>query len=377
MSILMRKRVLIFYISKYSGHYHAAKAIEEAFLNIHPRAEVEKINALDYTNPVLGRMINRAYLHVIKKRPQIWGRMYDNPEVLKKTKKAREVLHRFNMSKIMRLMEKKRPSVVICTQAFPCGMVADYKKAASSDLKLIGVLTDHAPHSYWLFDEVDYYVVPDGTTAEMMNNKGIPMEKIKVLGIPVSPKFKDHCERRKTLKDMGLSERCPTILIMGGSQGLGAIEAAVRSVSADTDHGYQLIVVTGKNKKLFSKLSGLAKTGPGKNIRVLSFVDNIDALMAASDVIITKAGGMTTAEALTKDLPMIIVDPIPGHERMNADYLIREGAAIEISDYTEIHSAVNRLFGSDTLLGDMRKRAKALSSPDSAENIAKLALAGI
>ncbi len=372
----MRKKVLIFYISKYSGHYHAARAIEEAFSHIHPRAEVEKINTLDYTNPILGRIINGAYLQVIKKRPHIWGQMYDNPEVLKKTKKAREVLHRFNMSKIRRLMKKKMPSVVICTQAFPCGMVADYKRAVSSDLKLIGVLTDHAPHSYWLFDEVDYYVVPDETTAAAMNKKGIPMEKIKVLGIPVSPKFKIHCERRKTLKAMGLSERCPTILIMGGSQGLGAIEVAVRSILADADHGYQLIVVTGKNKKLFSKLSGLAKAGAGEKMRVLSFVENIDELMAASDVIITKAGGMTTAEAMTKDLPMIIVDPIPGHERLNADYLVREGAAIEISDYGEIHTAVNRLFDSGKLLGDMRKRAKALSNPDSAENVAKLALAG-
>ena len=372
----MREKVLIFYISKHSGHYHAAKAIEEAFLNIHPRAEVEKINMLDYTNPILGRIINKAYLQVIKKSPHIWGQMYDNPEVLKKTKKAREVLHKFNMSKIRRLMKKKRPSVVICTQAFPCGMVADYKRAAAVNLKLIGVLTDRAPHSYWLFDEVDYYVVPDKTTAEAMSKKGVPAAKIKILGIPVSPKFKIHCERRKTLKAMGLSDRCPTILIMGGSQGLGAIETAVRSLLTDEDRAYQLIVVTGKNKKLFSKLSSLAKTRSGEKIRILSFVENIDELMTASDVIITKAGGMTTAEALAKDLPMIIVDPIPGHEQMNADHLVREGAAIEIGDYSEIHPAINRLFSSDAILGAMRKKAKSISMPDSAENIAKLALAG-
>lgn len=373
----MKKRILIFYISKYSGHYHAASAIEEAFLErCGEEAEVEKINALDYTNPILGRIINRIYLRIIKKRPYIWGNMYDNPEVLEKTKKARAALHKFNKAKIKRLIDKKKPDIIICTQAFPCGMVADYKKNTGSSLKLIGILTDHAPHSYWLFDEVDFYVVPDEKTAAVMQAKGVPHEKVKALGIPVSLRFRPKGDRRRVLKDLGFSERKPVILVMGGSQGLGAIEEAVRSLSLDDRHGYQLIVVTGKNKKLFSRLSRAKHVKDKHGIRIFSFVENISDLMEASDVIMTKAGGMTTAEALAKGLPMIIVDPIPGHERLNADYFVNEGVAVEIKDYSEMHRTINQLFDSRETLYKMGEKAKAISKPDSALDIARLALAG-
>jgi processive 1,2-diacylglycerol beta-glucosyltransferase len=372
----MRKRVLIFYISKYSGHYQAAKAIEEALMKSGTPVDVEKINALDYTNPILGRIINRAYLHVIKRRPEIWGNMYDNPSVLKKTRMAREALHRFNMTKIKRLVEKKRPDVILCTQAFPCGMVADFKKATGSDLKLIGVLTDRAAHSYWLFDDVDHYIVPDDDTASVMKAKGVSENKIKVFGIPVSPEFKVPHDRRRVMKELGFSEKYSTILIMGGSQGLGAIEEAVKTLGSDETHHYQLIVVTGKNKKLFSRLTRIASGKKLKNVKVLSFVENISELMEASDIIITKAGGMTTSEALVKKLPMIIVDPIPGHERMNTDYLIRKGAAIEISDYGQMYETINRVFDTSGMLDGMRSSAAELSKPDSAKDLAKLVLSG-
>lgn len=372
----MKKRILLFYISKYSGHYQAAKAVEEALINSAAPVDVEKINALDYTNPILGRILNRAYLHIIKRRPEIWGNMYDNPSVLKNTKFARETLHRFNMTKMKRLIEKKRPDIVLCTQAFPCGMVADYKKSTGSQLKLIGILTDRAAHSYWLFDDIDYYVVPDEDTASVMKAKGVPGNKVKVFGIPVSPSFKAARDKRAVMKELGFSEKYPTVLIMGGSQGLGAIEEAVKTLMGDETHNYQLIVVTGRNKKLYSRLTALARSKNGKNVRVLYFVENISDLMEASDIIITKAGGMTTSEALVKKLPMIIVDPIPGHERMNTDYLVRKGAAVEISDYGQIHNTINRVFDTEGMLDRMRADAVALSKPDSAEDIARLALSG-
>jgi processive 1,2-diacylglycerol beta-glucosyltransferase len=374
---MMKKKILIFYISKYSGHYHAAMAIEEALLARWPDdAEVEKINALDYTNPILGRIINRIYLRIIKKRPEIWGNMYDNPEVLKKTRRAREALHKFNMSKIKRLVKRKKPDIILCTQAFPCGMVADFKKVTGSKLKLIGVLTDHAPHSYWLFDEVDFYVTPDEKTAAALYEKGISRDRIKAYGIPVGLKYRKRRDRRKIIKELDISDKKPTLLVMGGSQGLGAIEQAVKSLSRDKDHDYQLLVVAGKNRKLLSRLSRskVVRSNPG--IKLFSFVENIEELMEVSDVIITKAGGMTTAEALAKGLPMIIVDPIPGHERLNADYLVGEGAAVEIKDYDEMHRIINRLFDSRETIAKMRSRAESIAKPDSALDIARLAILG-
>ncbi|MFC1480096.1 glycosyltransferase [Candidatus Omnitrophota bacterium] len=369
----MRKKALIFYISRYSGHFHAASAIEKGLLEMGGDIETNKINALAYTNPVLEKIIIKTYLELIKKKPELWGHVYDNPDVIKKTKKARETIHKFNMSKIKKLIETYSPDVIFCTQAFPCGMVADYKKSCGNKTPLIGILTDYAPHSYWLSDEVDFYVVPSGGTARLLEEKGVAPEKIKAYGIPVDPKFRQERDIRRIRKDFDFQEGNPTILIMGGSQGLGAVEEVARSLLQDEDHNYQLLVVTGSNKKLCAKLKRLVKKKGGKNMRVLSFVENIDELMEVSDVVVTKAGGMTIAEALVKKLPMLIVDPIPGHERMNTDYLVEKGAAAEIDDYSQIHQKINELFDSQGTLERMKKNTEKLSKPDSALDIARLA----
>ena len=370
----MSKKALIFYISKHSGHFHAAIAIEKGLREVVCDIEVDKINALGYTNPILEKVINKAYLEVIKKKPEIWGHIYDNPDVIRKTKKAREVLHKFNMSKVKKLLEGNAPDMVFCTQAFPCGMVADYKRSSGKNILLVGVLTDHAPHSYWLFDEVDIYVAPSEETARALEKKGVPSEKIKVYGIPVDPKFREKHDKQKIKKDLGFLEDAPTVLIMGGSQGLGAMEEAVRSFLDDPGHDYQLLVVTGSNKKLNARLRRLGRKKKKNNIHVLSYVENIDELMEASDIIVTKAGGMTIAEALVKNLPILIIDPIPGHERMNADYLVKNGAAVEVEDFSQIHRKVNELFDSVDVLERMRENIKKISRPDSALDIAKLAV---
>ena len=369
---MTKKKALIFYISRHSGHYHAASAIEKGLLATGAATEVSKINALSYTNPILGKLINKAYLRVIKKNPELWGNMYDNPSVMKKTKTAREALHRFNMSKIRKLIESYSPDIVYCTQAFPCGMVADYKRSCSKDLPLVGVLTDHAPHSYWLFDEVDRYVVPSEETAKVLEEKGVPPEKIRVYGIPVDPKFETECDTAMIRSSLGFKQGVPTILIMGGSQGLGALEAVVRSFCEDEEYTHQLMVVTGVNKKLQSRLNKLIKRKCAGNIRVFGQVENIEELMAISDVIVTKAGGMTIAESLAKTLPILVVDPIPGHERMNAEYLCKKGAAIEIKDIVRIHDRVIDVFRSKGTLDRMRQNIRKIAKKDSATNVAKL-----
>jgi processive 1,2-diacylglycerol beta-glucosyltransferase len=370
----MKKKILIFYISEFSGHYHAASAIEKGLLELEQGLDIDKINALDYTNPILGKLINKAYLEVIKKKPELWGNIYDNPDVVKKTKKAREALHKHNMSKIKRLIEKHSPHAILCTQAMPCGMVADYKRSCGKDVKLVGVLTDHAPHSFWIFDEVDFYAVPSEETGKVLEQKGIPPSKIKVSGIPVDPKFRKSHDTGEMREKYGLSKIDPVVLIMGGTQGLGEMERIVKALLKDKDHSYQLLIVTGSNKKLFTRLKRLNRKKGGENMRLLSFVENIDELMEASDMVVTKAGGMTTAEAVVKEIPMIIVSPIPGHERMNTDYMVERGAAVEVKDFTEVPEKINELFDSEGMLESMRKSARKLSRPESALDIAKLAL---
>ncbi|MBD3426004.1 MAG: glycosyltransferase [Candidatus Omnitrophica bacterium] len=370
----MNKRIIIFYISEYSGHFHAACAIESGLRETKKDLNIEKVNALDYTNPILGKIINKAYLEIIKKKPELWGSIYDSPEVVKKTKKAREALHKYNMSKIRRLIEKHSPEAVFCTQAMPCGMVADYKRSCGKDVKLIGVLTDHAPHSFWIYDEVDVYAVPSDGTRDALAEKGVPREKIVITGIPVDPKFCAIHDPSEIRAKYGLEKDLPTVLIMGGSQGLGEMELIVKSLLKDESHDYQLIIVAGSNKRLYSRLKRLGQEENDKNMCVLSFDKNIEELMEVSQIIVSKAGGMTSAEAMVKHLPMLIVNPIPGHERMNTNYLTSSGAAVEVKDLARVPNKINELFDSKGALQRMRKKAEKLSRPESALEIAKLAL---
>ncbi len=370
----MKKKVLVLYISRYSGHYRAAEALEAAFAKMPVKVDVTKINALTYTNPILEKVINRTYIELIKKRPEIWEHIYDNPDFMKKTKKARETLHRFNMSKVGKLMEKYSPDAVYCTQAFPCGMVSDYKKTFSAKVPLVGVLTDHAPHSYWLHDEVDIYVVPSHETAVRLMEKGVPENKIRIYGIPVDPGFSVRQDKEKILAPLGLESDRPTVLLMGGSQGFGAIEEAVRSLMSDRLRRYQLVVVTGSNRKLMNRLKKYMKRESSGSVVVLPYITNVDSLMDASDVIVTKAGGLTISEALVKALPMLIVKPIPGHERMNTDYMVSKGAALEVKDMSSLHKKLNGLFDDAEKLKKMSDNAADIALPESALNTALLLL---
>lgn len=368
------KKVIVFYISRHSGHFHAASAIESGLLEVDRRCQIDKINAFNYTNPILEKIINKAYIEVIKNKPEIWGHIYDNPNFMKKTKTARDALHKFNMSKVRKLLDRYEPDVIYCTQAFPCGMVADYKRSCGKNIPLIGILTDHAPHAYWLFDEVDYYVVPSRETAQVLKDKGVPSHKVKEYGIPIDPKFMRRNDGKRIRRNLGLDPESPTVLVMGGTQGLGVIEETVRFLLQDMKHNYQLLVVAGANKKLKNRLGRLCRRKKWtNNMRIFSYVENINELMDAADIIISKAGGMTIAEALQKRVPMLIVDPIPGHERMNTDYLVGKGVAIDVGGSGNIYQEINKLFDSRKELDKMSHRCEKLAKPHSALDIAKLA----
>ncbi|MCX5715418.1 MAG: hypothetical protein NTV07_00830, partial [Candidatus Omnitrophica bacterium] len=185
----MNKRILLMHISEVSGHRKASMAIEKAIKLISPDTETKGINTFNYTNPIWERIVNHVYMSVLRNAPEIWDYLYDNPKVLRRVKHIRALIHKANSEKVHKLFSEFNPGAVVCTQAYPCGLVADYKKQFNLDLPLIGVLTDYAPHSYWIYDNVDYYVVPSKDTGQKLVRGGVLEEKIKVLGIPIDPKF--------------------------------------------------------------------------------------------------------------------------------------------------------------------------------------------
>jgi processive 1,2-diacylglycerol beta-glucosyltransferase len=360
------------YISEVSGHHSATIAIEKALKSLQPDIEVMNINAFNYTNPISEKIINRLYMGVIKTTPKIWDYLYDNPNIVKRIEKIKQTVHKFNSPKLKNLFDKFKPDAVLCTQAFPCGMCADYKKTYNSNMPLVAVLTDFVPHSYWVYDAVDYYITPSEDVSARLIHKGVPAYKIKALGIPFDLKFNSPVDKIKILDILKLDEGAPTILIMGGGQGLGPIKTIVKSLET-VGGNIQEIVVTGTNRKLFKSLNRKIRKYK-KNIALLGYANNINELMSVSNVIVSKPGGVTTAESLSKKLPMIIVKPIPGQEQNNTDYLTQKGAAIKIDSPKQINSVVDDLVKDPFKLRQFSEAASLIAKPNASLDVANLLL---
>lgn len=360
------------YISEISGHHSATLAVEKALKMLAPGIEIMNINAFNYTNPISEKIINRLYMAVIKRTPQIWDYLYDNPKVAKNLSGIKEAVHKFNSPKLKNLFDKFKPEAVLCTQAFPCGMVADFKKQYNSNLPLVAVLTDYIPHSYWIYDKVDYYITPSEEVTQRLADKGAVREKIKSLGIPIDPKFKEALPRAEAMKRLGLDPNVFTVLIMGGGQGLGPIKTITKSLERVTAE-IQEIIVTGSNKKLYRSMSRRIKKYK-KKILLFGYAKNIDELMDAADVVVTKPGGITTAEALAKKLPIIIVRPIPGQETSNTSYFTAKRVAIKLDRAEDINLLIEDFIHKPEKLRQISSVAAGISKPNSSLDIARLLL---
>jgi len=366
------KRIILMYISEVSGHRCATMAIEKAIKELHPEAQIMNINAFNYTNPISEKVINRIYMEVIKRTPKIWDYLYDNPSVVKSLENIKRHIHKSNSPKLKKLFDSFNPDLVVCTQAFPCGMVADYKKAYGVNLPLVAVLTDYIPHSYWVYDAVDYYITPSEEVSERLEKKGVKPSKIRSYGIPFDTKFNQKLNSADILTKLKLNPHKPVILIMGGGQGLGPIKTIVKSLEK-SEYDLQELIVTGTNKKLFRSLKRQIRH-LHKDIQLFGFVQNIHELMHISKVIISKPGGVTTAEVLSMGLPMVIVKPIPGQEVNNTNFLTQKSAAVEVDEPKEVYRVIDDLLKNKAKLERLKSSGLKIAKPGASMDIAKLIL---
>jgi processive 1,2-diacylglycerol beta-glucosyltransferase len=360
------------YISEHSGHHQASIALEKAILRKDPGAITLNINAFRHVNPVMEKIIHKAYMKVIKQRLEIWGYLYDNPKVIKKTAWIRNFVNDSNSKKIGELIRQFKPDVVACTQAFPCGVFANYKKRNSDTTPLVGILTDYAPHAYWIYDNVDAYVVPSDNVGHMLADKGVNKKKIKTLGVPIDPVFAERLDNKKIREGMNISPALPVVLVMGGTHGIGPDEKLIKALDA-SKKDFQIIVITGINKPLFKQTKDIA-AGSKKRIIALGFVTNVHELMEIADVIITKPGGLTTAEALAKSLPMIIVNPLPGQEAFNTRILVSAGMAVKAESRSDSVRLLENLLDNPAEMDKMKEAMKIYAKPNSADDIADFLL---
>ena len=373
------KKVLIFYASYGGGHLSAAKSIKQHIDENYEDVETEMIDCVKYINKALDKVTTTAYKEMAKKAPWAWEKVYYKSQngVLAKVSTTSNKIMAVKMAKLFREL---KPDIVISTHPFGSQMTSYLKKKGKTNCMLATVMTDFAPHDQWLIGDeyVDHFFV---SNSEMKNlivkNNNIAENKIHVTGIPISKRFLEKYDKDKICKNFGLSTNKKTILFFaGGEYGLGKDKTIeILNILTRVSFEIQVIAIAGKNEKMKEAFENIVKeNNKQETIKVLPFTDKVPELMSISDLVITKPGGLTTSESLASDLPIIVINPIPGQEEENAEFLEKSGAAIWIRKNSNAEVIINELLSNENKLISMKENSSKLSRRNSTHDICKIIL---
>ena len=343
------KRLLILSASAGAGHNRAAEAIHESARPYSPGTETLWVDSLKYTNRVFAKLYEQSYVWMASHSPSLWGFLYkqmgkkvENPPL----EKLVEMHDRLTYRKLMAHVEEFKPDAVVCTHFLPAQVLLNKRL----EVPVYVVVTDYDAHTLWLHRRAAGYFVGSAEVKVQLARYGYPAEKIHVTGIPIHPVFSQEVPREPSVK--------PRLLFMSGGFGMGHMEEALERILA-IHVPFELTVVAGKNEPMRKRLEKIA----GGRAAVHGFVGNVHELMARSDLIITKAGGLTVSECLARRLPMVIFSPIPGQEECNADYLLELGAAVKARTLDVLDFKVLELLENPARLDMMRRAAAAAARP--------------
>ena len=381
----MQKKVLIMSASTGGGHNRAARAIKEELTNKSIDGitiDCEIIDSLKIVNGTMDKLISRGYEKSAKYTPKAWGGVYkmSDANIVSKHEYKGNLFNTLLASKLKKLLKERKPDLIIGTHPFP--MIAlstlkkkyPYRNAFNSFFvpPLISVLTDYTAHSTYIQDEIDYYIAGDEYVKEVLISEGVDGDKIKPYGIPVEKSLLEHREKSVVLEELGLAPDKFTVLLMGGSFGAGNIKDTLKEL-LEIDRDFQIIVITGRNETLKEKLGkSLEKYTIDKNISILGFTQDMNDILSAVDIIVSKPGGLTTTECLLKELPMIIPYYIPGQEEENMDFLSNCGAALRTSKKFTISVLLKVLIDNPMRMELLKNNIKSVKKQNTAEDIANL-----
>ncbi|KJS83016.1 MAG: hypothetical protein JM58_13435 [Peptococcaceae bacterium BICA1-8] len=360
--VLEPLKVLIFSVSIGSGHDCVANALAQKIKEKSPDSQVLIVDTFKYINSILNRVVVGSYMETIKFTPKVWGYLYDQAEDGERLVDMGQILSKLLSPKLDHLLVDFRPDILICTHAFPVGIMSVLKDKKKFRQPLVACITDFTVHSFWVQPLVDIFVIPSDDLVYPFLEENTNLEKVKPFGIPIRPQFLNKLDQSQVRARLGLSQQLQTVLVMGGGLGLGKIEKVVYNLLDESE--LQILVVTGSNEKLKKNLEGLKRND---RLHVYGFIDNVAELMAAADIIVTKPGGITCAEALAMELPMAIVSPLPGQEDRNTDYFINKGVAIKVRKEEHLVRELTFLCGNQLRLRHMKEMAAYLKKPDAAE----------
>lgn len=367
--------ILLFYASYGSGHLSAATAIEQYIRENYPDAKTLKIDCVEYINKSINKISTSAYKSIILKTPVLWGQVYKllkNDTILDIT----QFSNRFMAKKIFTLFEDFEPDLVISCHPLGGQITSFLKSHKKTNCKLATVMTDFASHKQWLIgkDYTDYFFVSNIEMKTSLISEGIYPNKIYVSGIPISPNFYKNYNKENIYKSLNIEKNKTNIIFFGGgSLGLSSssnIQTILTSLLQATDESHQIIIISGKNQKLYNDFQKtINNTYHKSQIKLIDFTTELPELLPITSFVITKPGGLTITECISTNVPIILINPIPGQEKENAQYIADNKMGIWIKTNKPTSEYFQEIFNDTKLIEEIKENQKKYSHINSTKNI--------
>ena len=364
------KRLLLLSVSAGAGHVRAAEALRAAAEE--SGIVAEHLDVMNFVSSTFRALYTDFYLKLVEHHPSVWAMLY---RIMDKTPpgapfaRVRRAIERLNTLKLRKAIAAFAPDAIVCTHFLPAELLMRERARGRVTCPVYVQITDFDLHGMWIVPDMAGYFAASDEVAFRAHARGIPRDRTHVTGIPIMPAFASAPSRDACAAELGIDSERTTILLMGGGAGLGGLDDVAARLIA-LEHDFQLIALAGRNAEMLKRLQALAKRHPGRLV-AQGFTNRVERLMAASDLVITKPGGLTTSECLAMGLPMIVHAPIPGQEERNCDFLLEQGAALKAIDASALEWRVRQLVARPERLAAMAARARALGRPEAARDVVR------
>ena len=335
--------------------------------------QARMLDALDLAQIWFTKLYVQPYWWMLRHAPVLWRRLFERRQRKRHSATAPTWVFRHGCAGVLRQVKAFGPQLVIATEIGAAEMAALGKRDGCFSAPILAVQTDFQSEPPWVQREIDFYCVGSEEAKSELIGWGVSPNRVLACGIPIDPAFAFSYDRAELLKALGLAERHPVVLVMGGGMGPAPLDEIIRTLEL-CGTTLQVLAVTGHDHAMKARVENL-RGELALDLRVLGWTDNVPELMAAADVLITKPGGLTTSEALAMNLPMVLTHPIPGPEERHLRYLERHGVAFGARQLEEIPRLVARILTSPGEREEMVRRAKELARPDAALAVAQVARA--
>jgi processive 1,2-diacylglycerol beta-glucosyltransferase len=365
-------RVLILSAPYGSGHDRVAAALGQAFVAEGATAEVRD-HFRCFVSPAFARLSTALFWLVLRRAPALWGLAYARSASLPTGSPLMAGMNRLGARALGRYLRAARPDAVVHVHPTPAGALSWLRRRGEAGCPHGLVVTDFVAHAQWIYPDVDRFFVPAEEIRQGLAARGVPAERVVATGIPIDAAFAAPVDRPALRRALGLDPEVPVALAVGGMHGwLGGL-AEVCAVLARLPVPFQVVAVCGRHARLAATLR--ARFGGDPRFRILGYVAEMHRVMGAVDLVVTKAGAATCAEALALERPLLFYRSLPGQERANEAYLVGARAGVRARDAAELAARLRTLLEEPAARARMAAAARRLRRPDAARHVAKEMLA--